>query len=66
MLCVRESGALAVLGLGLHWLWVERRVRSGLALVALGVLWLPLVNFVWLPGFSVTRPSTPTTSVRRP
>ena len=49
MLCVREAGALAVLGLGLHWLCVERRVRSGLALVALGVLWLPLVNYVWLP-----------------
>src|SRR4029453_14469338 len=32
-LCVRESGALAVVGLGLHRLCVERRVRSGLALV---------------------------------
>jgi hypothetical protein len=49
MLCVREAGALAVLGLGLHWLCVERRVRSGLALVALGILWLPFVNYVWLP-----------------
>jgi hypothetical protein len=48
-LCVRESGALVVLGLGLHWLGVERRVRSGLALVALGALWMPFVNFVWLP-----------------
>ena len=48
-LCVRESGALAVVGLGLHWLWVERRVRSGLALVALGALWMPFVNFLLLP-----------------
>ena len=48
-LCVRESGALFVVGLGLHRLWVERRVRAGLALVALGALWIPLVNFVWLP-----------------
>jgi hypothetical protein len=48
-LCVRESGALAVLGLGLHWLWVEGRVRSGLALVALGALWMPFVHYVWLP-----------------
>jgi uncharacterized membrane protein len=48
-LCARESGALAVVGLGLHRLWVERRVPAGLALVGLGALWLPLVNFVWLP-----------------
>ena len=48
-LCVRESGALLVVGLGLHWLWVERRTRAGLALVAAGALWIPLVNFVWLP-----------------
>jgi Predicted membrane protein (DUF2079) len=48
-LCVRESGALAVVGLGLHRLCVERRVRSGLALVVLGALWLPFVHYVWLP-----------------
>ena len=48
-LCVRESGALAVVGLGLHWLWVERRVPSGLALVAVGALWISLVTYVLLP-----------------
>lgn len=48
-LCARESGALAVVGLGLHWLLVERRVRAGLVVVAVGALWMPLVNFVWLP-----------------
>jgi Predicted membrane protein (DUF2079) len=49
VLGVRESGALAVAGLGLQWLTVERRVRSGLALVALGALWIPFVNYVALP-----------------
>ena len=49
VLCVRESGALVVLGLGLHRVWIERRVRSGLALIVLGVLWMPFVNYVWLP-----------------
>jgi hypothetical protein len=48
-LCVRESGALAVVGLGLHRLLIGRRVAAGLALIALGAVWLPLVNFVWLP-----------------
>ncbi len=48
-LCVRESGALAVVGLGLHRLWVERRVPSGLTLIAVGALWIPLVNYVLLP-----------------
>ena len=46
---VRESGALAVVGLGIHRLWIERRVRSGLTLVTLGALWIPFVNYVWLP-----------------
>jgi predicted membrane protein DUF2079 len=48
-LCIRESGALAVVGLGLYWLAVERRVRAGLGLVALGALWMPAVSYVLLP-----------------
>jgi Predicted membrane protein (DUF2079) len=50
-LCARESGALAVMGLGIYWLWGERRAVAGWALVVLGAAWLPLVNYVWLPWF---------------
>jgi hypothetical protein len=64
-LCVRESGALAVAGLGLHRLWVERRVPSGLALVAVGGLWIPLVNYVWL-AWLLGHPTLHADQVRSP
>jgi hypothetical protein len=63
VLCVRESGALVVLGLGLHWLWVDRRVRFGLVLVALGALWVPFVNYVWLPSL-IGQPTSHAVHVR--
>jgi predicted membrane protein DUF2079 len=48
-LCVRESAALPLMGLGIYQLWVERRVRWGVTFLALGALWIPFVNWMWLP-----------------
>lgn len=64
-LCVRESGGLAVAGLGLHRLWAERRVPSGLGLVAVGALWISVVNYVWLPWL-LGHPTLHAAQVRSP
>src|SRR5262249_58198523 len=44
-LCARESGALAGVGLGVYWLWVERRVLGGWGVGVLGALWLPVMDY---------------------
>jgi len=64
-LCMRESGALAVVGLGVYWLAMERRVRAGLGLVALGVLWIPMVSYVLLPAL-IGHPTPHADQVRAP
>ena len=64
-LCVRESGALAVVGLGVYWLSVERRVRAGLGLVALGALWMPMVSYLLLPTL-IGHPTPHADQVRAP
>jgi hypothetical protein len=64
-LCIRESGALAVVGLGVYWLGVERRVRAGLGLAAFGVLWIPAVSYVLLPAL-IGHPTPHADQVRGP
>ena len=64
-LCIRESGALAVVGLGVYWLCVERRVRAGLGLVALGALWMPMVSYLLLPAV-IGHPTPHADQVRAP
>ena len=64
-LCMRESGALAVVGLGVYWLVVERRVRAGVGLMALGVLWIPMVSYLLLPAL-IGHPTPHADQVRAP
>jgi hypothetical protein len=64
-LSVRESGALAVIGLGLYWVTVERRHVAGLALIALGALWMPFVSYLLLPWL-IGHPAPHADQVRSP
>ena len=45
----KETGAVTVAGLGLYYLSIKRQYKLGTALLVLGIAWIPMTLFVFLP-----------------